>query len=190
MNSSNTKVSLSHNRCIFFDRDGVVNVSPGNSYVTSWNEFHFREGICEVLKLAINYGYYCVLVTNQKGVGKGIMSESNLIDIHKKMQEALSRRGCRFNAIYSATGTPASKLKPKPDPSMVLAAAEDLQIDLRNSWLIGDADRDIEMAQNAGLRGSIRVVTENPVGVQADYTVSDIKNLLPVLSKIFHSKNE
>jgi histidinol-phosphate phosphatase family protein len=171
-------------RCVFFDRDGVVNVSPGKGYVLSWDQFGFTPGIEKVLRRVREKGWRTVLVTSQRGVGKGLMSQAELELIHGKMQDHLSRGKASFDAIYAYTETPDCPHSAKPDPEMLLTAAKDLGIDLGQSWIIGDSDRDISMGKAAGLKGGIRFLSEKAPGVTADFTVSDTAALEELLEGI------
>lgn len=155
---------------VFFDRDGVVNDPGEHYYVTRPEDFHFMDGIRDVLRAAKAGGRATVLITSQRGVGKGLMSLEDLDAIHRFMQDELASEGLAFDAIYAYTGVSPDGPGAKPDPAHVFEAAESLGIDLAASWMIGDADRDIEMGRRAGLR-TIRLAGHKPIGVEADFTV-------------------
>jgi histidinol-phosphate phosphatase family protein len=167
---------------VFFDRDGVVNDPGGHYYVTRWEDFVFQPGITGILRRLKSSGYALVLVTSQRGVGKGQMSEADLAEIHRRMQAHLASLGCAFDAIHAYTGLAADGPGAKPDPHFVHLAAASLGLDLGASWMIGDADRDIEMGRRAGLR-TIRVGGHGAVGVAADFAFATVRDLaagLPV----------
>lgn len=169
----------------FFDRDGVVNVSPGAGYVLRWEDFHFSEGIIEALAWLKQRGFALVVVTSQQGVGKGLMTQEALDDIHARMQQTLAGHDAAFDAIYACTclgSDPACTCR-KPSAEMVLRAAKDHGLDLSRSWLIGDHDRDIQMALNAGIPATqtLRVVAEYPPKVEAAYSIASVSELLHVL---------
>ncbi len=170
--------------CIFFDRDGVVNISPGDDYVLSWEQFEFTPGIEKTLYRVKNQGWRTVLVTSQKGVGKGLMSQVELERIHRKMQRHLARANASFDAIYAYTGTPDCPHLAKPNPEMLLTAAKEQGINLGQSWIIGDSDRDIGMGIAAGLKGTIRFLSEKTPGLEADFTVAGTRALNQVLAGI------
>jgi D-glycero-D-manno-heptose 1,7-bisphosphate phosphatase len=161
----------------FFDRDGVVNRDPHpEKYVLSWDQWEWMPGIFDLIRSVKDAGFITILVTSQKGVGKGLMSEGDLGEIHERMQTELRERGdLEFAAIYAYTGLPGCPIRPKPEPQMVLAAADDFCLDLANSYLIGDADRDIEMAQSAGVGRTIRVQGLKPIAIPADETVENLR---------------
>lgn len=169
---------------VFFDRDGVVNRSPGSGYVLRWEDFHLQDGIVESLRLVRERGHLAVLVTSQRGVGKGLMTRSELDRIHRNLQETLAAEDAAFHAIYAYTGEPGCPWPPKPDPGMILAAAAEHSIELTRSLLVGDADRDIEMARRAGLRSALRIRSEHPVRTEADYTLDSISKLPALLQKL------
>jgi len=171
--------------CVFFDRDGVVNRSPGEGYVLRWEDFHFQEGIFDLLRLVKDRGYLSVLVTSQKGVGKGLMFHVELSRIHDNMQKHLIEEcGSGFDGIYAHTGEADCPNAAKPNPGMILAAADELDIDLSRSWLIGDADRDIEMGQRAGLAGTVRLLGDKAVGIGANETVADLAEALTIFEQV------
>lgn len=175
-------VSSSRRPAVFFDRDGVVNRSPGEGYVTRWSDFILNEGIVESVSLCRARGYWCVLVTSQRCVSKGLITTKGLRDLHAQMQEALGRES-RFDSIQAFTGLPGSELLEKPKPGLILAAAEQLPIDLERSWLVGDADRDISMAHQANVPVTVRVRTHHPIGIDATWTIDSVAELSSLLGK-------
>jgi D-glycero-D-manno-heptose 1,7-bisphosphate phosphatase len=168
---------------VFWDRDGVINVSPGTGYVLSWQEFHISPGIAEALQVCRAKGYALVIVTSQQGVGKGLMSLATLDAIHEQMQEQL---GLRFDAIHHCTHLSGSCTCRKPSPQMILDAAAALDLDLSQSWLVGDHDRDIQMAHNAGVPHTIRVLSHHTPGVSATHTVERTEQLASLLREQLH----
>ena len=168
---------------VFFDRDGVVNQSPGAGYVLSWDAFHFTPGFFELFRLVKTRGWKAVLVTSQKGVGKGLMSQSDLDEIHSRMQSTLREEcGAEFDGIYAFTGTENCRHQPKPDPEMIDTAAVELDLDLGRSWMIGDADRDIEM-------GTLRVRGDKPITVEASGTVNTLQAALALFDGILSDES-
>ncbi len=172
---------MSGRRAVFFDRDGVVNVSPGLGYVLRVEDFHLNPGIAEVLAWCKAEGFLTVLVTSQQGVGKGLMTQAELDAIHAAMQVGLQRRGAAFDGIQSCTHLAGTCTCRKPSPEMILRAAADLQIDLPSSALVGDHDRDIRMARNAGVGFAVRLATDNPVRETGNVLVHSVPALLTAL---------
>lgn len=172
-------------RCVFFDRDGVVNRSPGSGYLLSPDDFILNPGIAESLRLIRAKGALAIVVTSQKCVGKGLLSHAELTEIHTKMAELLAAENVGFDAVYAHTGDGSLEDFPaKPDPAMIFAAAERFSIDLRQSWLIGDADRDIAMAQAADLAGTLRIRGDKPMTIEATHVVTMTSKLPELLQKI------
>lgn len=169
---------------VFFDRDGVINVSPGDGYVLSWAEFQFAPGAIEATRICQERGYITVLVTSQQGVGKGLMTQATLDDIHACMQNRLAAEGAPFAAIEACTHLKGTCTCRKPSPEMILRAAAALDLDLANSWLIGDHDRDIQMAVNAGVPGTIRVLSHHRPGIEATHTVASPADLPALLRQV------
>lgn len=139
---------------IFFDRDGIVNRRRIDDYVKTWSEFEFLPEIFTVLPASRRSGHLAVLVTNQRGIARGLMSEDALLSMHDRMQTELdARTGARFDAIYFCPHDRDSGCNcRKPLPGMLIDAARDLDIDLRSSWLIGDSESDVAAAHAAGAR--------------------------------------
>jgi D-glycero-D-manno-heptose 1,7-bisphosphate phosphatase len=167
----------------FFDRDGVVNQSPGDGYVLRREDFHFNDGISETLAFLRSRGFALVLVTSQQGVGKGLMTRAALEEIHAFMQGELARHGAAFDAIYACTclADDSRCTCRKPSPEMILRAAREHGLDLAASWLVGDHDRDIQMAANAGVPHTIRIRSGRPLEVKSEHVLADVRELLPLL---------
>lgn len=139
-------------KAIFLDRDGIINVYPGeDKFVLDWSAFHFMPGLRENLKRLRAHGYFLSLATNQSGVGRGRMSLDTLNEIHARMQAELGTEA--VDAIYFCPHHPdAGCACRKPSPHLILQSCADHDIDPRNSVMIGDSDRDIEMGAAAGCR--------------------------------------
>ena len=172
---------------VFFDRDGVVNVSPGAGYVLRWEDFQFSPGIIDALRLCKARGYATLLVTSQQGVGKGLMTQAELDLIHAKMQRELARHDAAFDGIYACTclaDEPDCTCR-KPSPEMILRAAAEHGLDVSRSLMVGDYDRDIQMAINAGLPATLRILTEDhPATVPATHTLPGTETLAETLRSI------
>lgn len=170
---------------VFFDRDGVVNVSPGAGYVLLTEDFQFSPGIIGALALCKQRGYKTILVTSQQGVGKGLMTQADLDRIHAGMQRELGNHQAAFDGIYACTHLAGTCDCRKPSPVMIQNATRDHGLDLARSWMIGDHDRDIQMGLNAGLplAHTIRIESEKPIGLQPGRILSNTTELPPILEK-------
>ncbi len=165
-------------RALFLDRDGVVNCCPGEGYVRTPGEFRFMPGIFALMRWAASLGWKLVLVTNQQGVGKGIMSAADLESVHAEMQSVLARQAVPFDAIYACTHLAGTCGCRKPSPEMILRACREHGIAAGRSVLIGDADRDIAMARNAGVAVAIRLLGGRSEEEPADLRVHSLEEAL------------
>ena len=181
-------------RSVFFDRDGVINRSPGTGYVLSPDEFILAEGIGGLLKWLHTRGWLVIIVTSQRCVGKEIIDLSMLGSIHGSMQKDLKDRyGSNFVAIYAFTDLPGTESWSKPRPGMIVQACKDYCIDPSESIMIGDQDRDIEMAQTANIGCTIRVLDpeeDRPRLTKADECVETIDQMIDRLKSIILQKND
>jgi len=148
---------------VFFDRDGVLNVERGGRGVIHIDELEILPGAAAAVKTVNDSGQLAVVVTNQSAVAKGFITPKYLERILAKLETELGEHGARFDRIYHCPHHPEEgfpgevpELKiscecRKPKPGMLLRAANELPIDLPNSCLIGDTQRDIVAAQRAGV---------------------------------------
>lgn len=140
------------NKCIFFDRDGIVNQSPGPGYVERWADFHILPEFVDILRIVTELGYVSVIITNQRGVGRGIMTLETLEDMHRHLRSTLKEQyGLELLDIFTCTHDHADNCEcRKPKPGMFFAAAQKHAIDLSQSWMIGDSSKDVEAGRAAG----------------------------------------
>jgi len=176
------------NRCVFFDRDGVINRSPGEGYVLSPADFFLADGIGGLLNWLHSRGWLAIIVSSQRCVGKGLIDLSMLASIHASMQQDLQdRHGSSFDAIYAFTGLPETDSWSKPRPGMIDQACKDHLIDPSQSFMVGDQDRDIEMAKKANIGRTIRILDpeENRSKlISADESVVSIDDMIDLLKGI------
>lgn len=138
---------------LFLDRDGVINVLRPADYVKCWEEFQFCDGILQELAEWSKHYRHILIVTNQRGVGKGLMTEQDLEDVHSRMVSEIEKAGGRIDRIYVCTAVDNTDPMRKPSPGMAQQALHDFpDIDLRHSLMIGDMPSDAEFARNAGIR--------------------------------------
>lgn len=135
---------------LFLDRDGVVNRLLPGDYVKCIEEFEFLPNLLPALAIWSTYFKRVIVVTNQRGVGKGVMSEASLNKIHEYMKGRVEKSGGRIDAIYYCTALSDSDPNRKPNPGMAIRAMSDFgDIDLSKSLMIGDSNSDREFSQNA-----------------------------------------
>jgi histidinol-phosphate phosphatase family protein len=140
-------------RCVFLDRDGVINAKrPEGMYVTNWSEFTFLPTIIDWIRLFNTLNFLVIVVTNQRGVARGIMTQADVEEVHRHMVATLAEQGARIDDIYYCPHDRDTCQCRKPAPGMVFSARDKWEIDLSASLMIGDSDADEGLAQNAGLR--------------------------------------
>ena len=138
---------------MFLDRDGVI-IENRSDYVKSWEEVCFLPGALEALRRLSRTEYALVLVTNQSAVGRGIISLEQATEINRRVIAEIGAQGGRVDASYMCPHRPDEGCDcRKPAPGMLLQAAEELDLDLTRSYVIGDAASDVEAAWAAGVHG-------------------------------------
>lgn len=170
-------------RCVFFDRDGIVNRHPGPGYVERWEDFHLLPEFVAVLRTVRRLGYVAVIVTNQRGVALGRMSARTVAGMHRRLRGALRRthRLDVLDILYCPHDRNACDCR-KPKPGMLLEAARRHSIDLARSWMIGDSPSDVEAGKNAGCR---TILVGDAAGlVEPDVRVPDMKALTTAIAGI------
>jgi D-glycero-D-manno-heptose 1,7-bisphosphate phosphatase len=138
---------------LFLDRDGVISIRLPDDYVRSWDEFKFMEGVTEALKILGSIFGRIIIVSNQQGVGKGLMTEQELQEIDKKMKLEIGNSGGRIDASFYCTSL-VSENDPdrKPGTGMGLKAkAAFPEIDFNRSVMVGDSPSDMEFGKRLGM---------------------------------------
>lgn len=165
--------------CVFFDRDGIVNRSPGPGYVERLEDFHILPEFIECLRVVLRRGYEAVIVTNQRGVALGRVSAETVQSMHDHLEHELAREGLNVLDIMVCPHDNDECTCRKPNPGMFLEAARRHDIDLTRSWAVGDNERDVE----AGCRAGCRTVLVGRVGERsvADHRVARLEDLAAFL---------
>jgi D-glycero-D-manno-heptose 1,7-bisphosphate phosphatase len=139
-----------HRPAIFLDRDGVINDNRAD-YVKNWVEFCFLPGALAALQKLATLGWPTVIITNQSAIGRGLISQASIEQIHRQMIEAIHWAGGRIHGIYYCPHPPEDGCNcRKPRPGLLLQAQAHLHIDLARSILVGDAVSDLQAAQAVG----------------------------------------
>ena len=158
-------------KAIFFDRDGTINKYVG--FLRNIDDFELIEGVAEAIKLINQSGYLAIVVTNQPVIARGEVTWEELNEIHKKMATLLGKEGAYVDGIYICPHHPDKGFEGerpeykidcdcrKPKPGLLLQAAKDFNIDLSESYMIGDSHRDVEAGENAGVKKSILIKENN-----------------------------
>lgn len=157
---------------IFLDRDGTI--SKEVNLLNKPDQLELIEGASEAIRMINGSGYLAVVVTNQPVIARNLCSIEELEYIHAKLETMLGKEHAYLNAIYYCPHHPDKgypEERPeykidcecrKPEPGMLLQAAKDWNIDLGNSYMIGDTDRDVKAGQNAGVKDSVLIETNKP----------------------------
>ncbi len=143
-------LSLSMNKCIFLDRDGVINRDYPD-YVYTLDRFEILPGVIEAITRIKEAGFLAIVVTNQSGISKGIYTRFQMQECHDYMQQEL---GHQIDRIYYAPWHPdqSESLSRKPSTLMFERAIARYDIDVSQSWMIGDKERDLIPAQKLGIK--------------------------------------
>lgn len=149
-------------KCIFLDRDGTINQYVG--FLRRPEELHLIDTAAEAIKRINNSDYLCIVVTNQPIIARGESSVENLENIHRRMETLLGREGAYIDGLYYCPHHPdkgfegeVPELKfacecRKPKPGLIMQAVRDFNIDLKESYIIGDSTLDIQLGENAGIK--------------------------------------
>lgn len=188
VNSKNLK---NKQKAIFLDRDGTINVYKG--FLRDIEDFELIEGVSDAIRMINQTGYLCIVVTNQPVIARGEVTVPELQKIHNKMETLLGHDGAYVDELYYCPHHPhkgyegeVPELKiecgcRKPKPGMLLRAAEEFNIDLSKSWMIGDGENDILAGKAAGCK-TILLGDKEDFG--ADSIATDLLNAVKSIFKI------
>ena len=152
-------IILMSNKAVFFDRDGTLNVEVG--YLYEFDKFKWIDGAIEAVKFCNDNNYLVIVITNQSGVARGFYTEDDIKKLHTQMNEELARYSAHIDDFYYCPHHPNGAVEKyrmdcdcrKPKSKMIEEACLKYNIDKTNSLMIGDSERDVQCAQNAGIRG-------------------------------------
>jgi len=166
-------------KALFLDRDGIINVDHG--YVSKIKDFEFNEGIFETLLSLQSLGFLLIIVTNQSGIGRGYYSEEAYRALTSYMVECFANEGIRIDAVYHCPHTPDDACKcRKPRTGMLKAAKKQFDIDMKNSWMIGDKESDMLVGKNAGVENRIFVSLKSK-SEEATYSVKTVREIVELV---------
>ena len=147
---------------LFLDRDGVINQEKKEDYIRNWSEFQFYSESLAALPLLAQKFNRIIITTNQKGIGKGLMSEADLNMIHQNMTNQIIELGGRIDAIYYCPDLDNLSINRKPQPGMAYQAkAAYPSIDFNQSIMVGNRMSDMEFGRNAGMH-TVYLATTHP----------------------------
>ncbi len=161
---------------VFIDRDGTINEQMG--YINHVSRFILLPGAAESVRLLNGHGYLAIVVSNQSGVGRGYFPIELVHDVHEYMKSLLEKEGAAVDGIYFCPHHPEALVPEyridcncrKPKTGLIEKACEDFDIDMKNSYVIGDRCSDIELADRSDLKGLM---------VKTGYGLGDIEYVLP-----------
>jgi D-glycero-D-manno-heptose 1,7-bisphosphate phosphatase len=158
---------------LFLDRDGVINHEKYKDYVYHYEEFVFYEGALEALGILGDIFSRIILVTNQRGVGRGLMTEESLIDLQTKMIDEIKTHGGRIDSLYYCTSVDDEDPNRKPNPGMAFQAVKDNpEINLSKSIMVGNNLSDMAFGRNAGMY-TVFLTTTQP-DIQKPHSLIDL----------------
>lgn len=175
---------------LFLDRDGVINID--HAYVIKKEDFEFVHGIFELCRRAKERGFLICVVTNQAGIGRGYYTEADFLTLTDWMCGVFRDEGAAIDKVYFCPTHPEHGIGDykvdspfrKPGPGMILQAAQELDIELLNSILVGDKNSDIQAGLAAGVGCNLlyrpgQLISSNPLGVTE--VISSLQEVLPFL---------
>lgn len=174
-------------RAVFFDRDGTLIESV--HYLSRPEQVKLLDGAVETLKRVRDLGFLCFVVTNQAAVGKGVITVSDLMEIHEYFERLLGEAGARLDGWYYCTevlqGTDREIVEHpdrKPGPGMLLRAAREHELDLGRSWMVGDMVSDVLAGRNAGCKKTVLLrssstTIDDEAHDAVDYIVDSIRDV-------------
>ncbi len=179
MEGLNISKDIGKSWTLFLDRDGVINEEIVGTYVTTWEEFKFCEGALDALALLNSIFGHIVIVTNQRGVGKGIMALDTLREISGKMTDAIHIGGGRIDKIYSCTAVSDNDHNRKPNTGMAQQAKEDFpEIDFKKSVMVGNSITDMEFGKRLGMYSVFLTTKHEPYPLPHDLIDEQFPSLI------------
>ena len=166
-------------KTIFLDRDGVINKEI--NYLHKIEDFEFINGIFEACQYLESLNYKIIITTNQSGISRGYYTESDFQKITKWMLSQFNNNNIYILDVIHCPHLPSDFCDcRKPKPGMLLSAETKHNIDMENSWMIGDKENDIQAANNAGIINTILVKSGHNVdefNSKSKFTLDSIKDI-------------
>lgn len=154
--------TTSHDWTLFLDRDGVLNIEKDDDYILNWSEFQFYDTTLEALAILRPLFARIFLVTNQKGVGRGLMSLADLDNIHSNMLSSIQAKGGGLDHLFFCTDVESDSPNRKPNPGMAFQAKTVYPaVDFNKSIMVGNRPSDMAFGKNAGMY-TVFVATTHP----------------------------
>lgn len=162
MKLDSSLIEITQGHTLFLDRDGVINYEKKEDYILSWNEFNFMDGVLEAFENLNTFFQSIVIVTNQRCIGKGLLTHEELGLIHHNMLQQIINVGGRVDAIYYCADDDNLSPNRKPNAGMAFQAINDIPtIQLDKAIMVGNRLSDMQFARNAGMQ-SVYLTTTHP----------------------------
>lgn len=188
MDILNSKPEIDRSWTLFLDRDGVINIESVGSYITEWSEFQFHDGAVGAIKLLSSIFGNIVVVSNQRGVGRGIMSIGSLREINANMKTAVANAGGRLDKVYSATAVADTDRNRKPNTGMGLQAQQDFpEIDFKKSVMIGNSISDMEFGKRLNMHTVFLTTKHEPFSLPNDLINEQYSSLQEWANTLMHA---
>lgn len=169
-------------RAILLDRDGVINRERAD-YVKSWQEFEFLPGVLSALRRLAAHTLPILVITNQSGIGRGVIQQETVTTIHTQLCTAVTAAGGRIDAFFVCPHHPAAACScRKPKPGLLFQAAQQFQFPLEQAVFIGDAMTDFEAARAAGCQSIL--VKSGRQGADLEHLFVDVMLPPPIVADL------
>jgi histidinol-phosphate phosphatase family protein len=174
---------------VFLDRDGVINLEKADDYIHHRDEFLFYPGAPEAITKLSHFFRYVIVVTNQKGIGKGVTDEAEVKRIHEYMVARIVLEGGRIDAVYYCPDVDDNSPCRKPNPGMALKAKADFpEIDFAKSIMVGNNLSDLQFGRNLGMKTAFLRTTKPHIDLpegMADFDAAHLATLAETLASLF-----
>lgn len=176
------------NKAFFLDRDGIINERLVDDYVKSIDEFVFIEDFFNLLKKIKQHNFQAILISNQQGVGKKLMTQADLDNIHLFMQNTLeAKTNYKLDDIFVCTSLASENdYRRKPNPGMIIEAIEKYNFDPHQCFMVGDSNSDITAGKQAGIK---TIYIGNNRNIDADFIFISIFELVQHFEEVVKINN-
>ena len=165
----NNKPEIDNTWTLFLDRDGVINIESVGSYVTTWDEFYFHDGVLDAMRNLNGIFGNIVVVTNQRGVGRGIMTIDAMKEINRNMKSAVAENGGRIDKVYACTSITDINHNRKPNTGMGFQAQQDFPgINFKRSIMVGNSLSDMEFGKRLSMHTVFLTTKHEPFTLPHD----------------------
>ena len=174
---------INKNWTLFLDRDGVINYESETDYIRNWESFRFLPGVIDAFPIFKQFFSRIFIVSNQKGVGKGLMTENDLISINENLVKTIDTAGGHIDRVYYCTSLDDADPFRKPNNGMALKAREEFpEISFSSSLMVGNTMSDMEFGKSLGMR-TIFIPSAKPKPILPDPRIDQVFNDLATIAK-------